>query len=182
MFKEKRFDFGGGDGESFVLDHLFAAVEDVVKAIGIRAHDVAGAVPAIAKNGGGGLRLLPVSEHDLRAAHDEFAGFARGDIVPVQIEDAAFGEGQRLSDGGGAVHFRGSDVADVSDRRSFGHAVSLSDADAGEVGRRRASSGASGAAPLDPADFVVPGEVPASAAWQSALMAGGTMGIMVTPS
>src|ERR1700681_1928822 len=32
MFKQKRFDFGRGDGESFVFDHLFAAVEDVVEA------------------------------------------------------------------------------------------------------------------------------------------------------
>ena len=36
------FDFGWGHGESFVLDHLLAAVENVVEALGIGAHDVAG--------------------------------------------------------------------------------------------------------------------------------------------
>src|SRR6266853_1530661 len=88
MFKKKRFDFGGGDRESFVLDHLFAAVEDVVEAVGIAAHNVAGEVPAIAKNGGGGFWLLPISEHDLRTAHDEFAGLAGSDLIPVKINDA----------------------------------------------------------------------------------------------
>ena len=116
VFEQERFDFSGGDGESFVLDHLFAAVEDVVITVGVRTYDVAGEVPAVAKNGGGGLRVVPVSEHNLRAAHDEFAWFAGSDFVPVQIQNAAFGEGQRLSDGGGSVHFRGSDAADVGDR------------------------------------------------------------------
>src|SRR5229473_3361519 len=135
MFQKEGFDFGGRDGESFVLDHLFAAVEDVVEAVGVAAHDVAGEVPAIAKNGGGGFWLLPVSEHDLRAAHYELAGLAGSDLVSTHVHDAAVGEGQRLSDGSGAVHFRWSGVADVSDGRGFGHAVSLDDADAGETGQ-----------------------------------------------
>jgi hypothetical protein len=85
----------------------------------------------------------------LRAAHDEFAGLAGSDLIAVvEVENATIGEGQRLSDGCGAVHLRRRDVADVGDGRSFGHAVSLVDDDAGEVGERRASSGASGAAPL----------------------------------
>src|SRR5229473_718264 len=156
MFQKEGFDFGGRDGESFVLDHLFAAVEDVVEAVGVAAHDVAGEVPAIAKNGGGGFWLLPVSEHDLRAAHNEFAGLARRDLIPVKINDATIRENQWLSNGSGAVHFRWSDVADVSDGRSFGHAVSLDDANAGEIGHASGEFGSErrGAA-LDPANFVI---------------------------
>src|ERR1700675_4559586 len=88
MFEEEGFDFGGGDGESFVLDHLFAAVEDVVEAVGIATHDVTGEIPSIAKNGGGAFRLLPISQNDLRAAHDELACLARGDPIPVKINNA----------------------------------------------------------------------------------------------
>src|ERR1700675_5072565 len=97
MFQEEGFDFGGRDGESFVIDHLFAAVEDVVEAIGITTHDVTGEIPSIAKNGGGGLRVPPVSEHDLRAAHGEFAGLARSGFIPVKINDATIRESQWLS-------------------------------------------------------------------------------------
>src|SRR5208282_2451035 len=56
MFEEDGFDFGRGDGESLVLDHLLFAVEDVVEAFGIAADDVTREIPAIAKNGGGRLR------------------------------------------------------------------------------------------------------------------------------
>ena len=72
-----RFDFRGGDREALVLDHLFAAVEDVEEVVGVASDDVARPVPAVAQHGGGGLRLLPVSQHELRAAHDQFAGFGR---------------------------------------------------------------------------------------------------------
>src|SRR5258708_38086184 len=105
MFEEKRLDFGGCDREPFVLDHLFAAVEYVVEAVGIAAHDVAGEIPAITKSSGGGLGLLPISEHDLRAAHDEFAGLALSELFSVGVHDAAVGEGHRLSDRGRGSSF-----------------------------------------------------------------------------
>src|SRR5271169_5411750 len=35
MSEQNRFDFGGSDGESLVLDHLLDAVEDIVEAVGI---------------------------------------------------------------------------------------------------------------------------------------------------
>src|ERR1022692_3688641 len=109
MFEQHGFYFGGGDGESFVFDHLFTAVEDVVEAVGVAADYVSGEIPAIAKHGGGGLRLLPVSHHDLRSAHHEFALFAGRDVISFKIEDAAIGERQRLSDRSGAAHFGWSD-------------------------------------------------------------------------
>ncbi len=156
MFEEKRLDFGGRDREPFVLDHLFAAVEYVVEAVGIGAHDVAGEIPAITKSSGGGLRLLPISEHDLRAAHDKFAGLALSDLFSVGVHDAAVGEGQRLSDGGGTVHLWWTGVSDVGDRRSLGHAVSLDDANAGETGQAPGKFGSERRGTgLDPANFVI---------------------------
>src|ERR1022692_2306173 len=116
MFEQHGFYFGGGGGESFVFDHLFTAVEDVVEAVGIAADYVSGEIPAIAKHGGGGLRLLPVSHHDLRSAHHEFTLFAGRYLIPFQIDDAAFCEGQRLSDRSGAAHLGWSDVAGMGDR------------------------------------------------------------------
>ena len=48
MFEQNGFDFGGRDRESFVLDHLLAAVEHAVEAIFVAAHDIAGVIPSVA--------------------------------------------------------------------------------------------------------------------------------------
>src|SRR5580765_7032727 len=73
MLKQNRLYFGGSDSESFVLDHFLAAVDDTVKAFAIPRHDVSGPVPPVAEYRRGGGRLVPVAEHELRAAHDQFS-------------------------------------------------------------------------------------------------------------
>ena len=92
MFEQDGFDFGRRNRKSFVLDHFLAAVEHIVKTFGIGADDIAGVIPAIAKNRGCGLRFFPISQHNLRAAHNKFAGFAGCDVVVIGVEDAAPGE------------------------------------------------------------------------------------------
>jgi len=156
MFEQNGLDLGGSDGESLVLDHFFAAIEDVEEAVGIDADDISGEVPAIAQSSGGRLRFLPISHHDLRAAHDELALLAGCDIVALEVDDTAFGEGQWLSDRGGAVHFRGRAKANVGNGGGFGHAVSLIDENAGEVGHAAREFGSEGgSAGFNPADVVV---------------------------
>src|SRR5438270_8877649 len=74
MLEQAGLDFGRRDGESLVLDHLLAAVDDLEEAVAVDAGDVAGEIPAVAEGGGGGVGCVPVSEHELGAAHEEFAG------------------------------------------------------------------------------------------------------------
>lgn len=151
MFEQDGFDFGGGDGESLVFDHLLAAVEHVEEAVGVGADDVAGVVPAIAQNGVGGLRFFPVSQHELRATHDEFAGLAGCDLIVVDVEHATFGECEGLADGSGAVHLWRRDVANVGDGRGFRHAISLIDA-GGEQAQLPASQPAVALTELEPGE------------------------------
>ena len=105
------------------------------------------------------MGILPVSEHDLRPAHDEFARLVGLDLISVKINDATIRENQWLSNGSGAVHFRWGDVADVSDGRGFGHAVALNDANAGEIGHATGEFGSEGrGTALDPVNLVILGE------------------------
>src|SRR6267154_1274135 len=66
MLKQHRFNFRRRHRESFVLNHLLAAVQHIVKPVVIAPHHVARKVPAIAKNSSASLRLLPISQHELR--------------------------------------------------------------------------------------------------------------------
>ena len=121
----------------------------------ITADDVARPIPAIAQNAGGGLRFLPVAQHELRAAHDQLARFAGGDFAVVRVEHATVGLDQRLPNRFGSVQ-RGMDVADVSDRRGFCHAVALVDGNAGEFRETAGEFGSERGGPgFYPSDFVV---------------------------
>ena len=99
-------------------------------------------------------------EHDLRAAHDEFAGFAGRNLVPVArstMRHSVSASGCPME--AGRFISGGAHVADVGHRRSFGHAVSLIDADAGEAGEAAGKFGSEWrGAGLDPANFVIFGE------------------------
>src|ERR1700686_2396392 len=132
MLEQERLDFRRGNWKSFVLDHLLTAIEHVVKAVGVLPYNVAGKVPAIAKSSRRGLGLLPISKHELGAAHDEFTRFAGAYLISVNIHNAAFCLSHWLSDGGGTIHRRGFAKTNVRHRRGFRHAVSLNDRDAGE--------------------------------------------------
>src|ERR1700686_5665511 len=97
MLEQERLDFRRGNWKSFVLDHLLTAIEHVVKAVGVLPYNVAGKIPAIAKSNRRGLGLLPISQHELGAAHDEFARLAGADFISFNIHNAAFGLRQWVS-------------------------------------------------------------------------------------
>ncbi len=80
------------------------------------------------------MRFFPVSQHELWAAHDQLARLAGGKLVAEFVHDTAFSLDEGLADGVWAVEF-GVEISDVGDWRSFGHAVSLADEDAGEGGK-----------------------------------------------
>src|SRR5438128_10365142 len=86
MLEQHRFNFRRSDGKTLVLDHLLTAIENVIEAVSVAGDDISRPIPAIAKHGGGCIRRLPVTQHELRAAHKQFARFARSCRVTGQIE------------------------------------------------------------------------------------------------
>src|SRR5213075_2181596 len=114
-----------------------------------------------AQDGGGRLQIFPVSEHELGSAHDEFSGVAGGNFFIVEIENATFGERERLADRGRTVHLGWSQESYVSDWRCLGHAIALVHGDASEVTKTTGEFGGEwGGTGLDPTDFVVFREAP----------------------
>src|SRR5437870_6219275 len=91
VLEQKSFHLRWRHSETLVLDHFFNAVNYVVKILFVTTHDVARPIPTIAQHCGGGLRIVPVSRHELRAPHDEFAGLASWDFLPIFINHPAFG-------------------------------------------------------------------------------------------
>src|ERR1700688_3071409 len=156
MLEQQGLDFRRGNWKSFVLDHLLTAVKHVVKAVGVLPYNVAGKIPAIAKDSRRGLGLLPISKHELRAAHDEFARLARANFISFNIHNAAFGLRQRLPDRCGTIHGGRIAKANVGYGRGFGHAVSLIDHDAREAGKAaREFGGKRRCAAFDPPNFML---------------------------
>ena len=159
MLHQHALDLRRSDRESLVLDHFFAPVEDVVEVVLVARDHVSRPVPAVAQHRGAGLRFVPVSQHELRSAHDELSRSAGGNVISKIIDHTAFGLAERLADRLGLVEL-GREISDVRDRRRFGHAVSLTDKDAGErgeaarqFGRQRRGSG------LDPAQAMSGGKL-----------------------
>ena len=108
---EKRFDAGGRDffaGRED--DEFFLAAADGEEAIGVELGEVAGVEPAVADDFGGGGFVLPVAEHDVRAAGEQFAVGG----------DAEFDAGNCLADGAEAARVA---RRDGDDGRRFGEAV-----------------------------------------------------------
>src|ERR1035437_6013252 len=155
MFEQYAFHLGGSNGESAVLDHLLAAINDVEESFLILPGDVAAPIPAIAKNRIGSGLGLPIALHELRAAHDQLAGLAGFHFVAVIIEDAAIRERRRIADRSRTIKLW-LEETQVRDRGSLGHPIALANANAGllreairEVGCQRRGAG------LHPAEFVV---------------------------
>src|ERR1700686_267494 len=66
MLKQQSFALGRRDREAFVLDHLLAAIDHEIEIVCVTGDDVARPVPSIAKHGRGSLRIVPVTQHELR--------------------------------------------------------------------------------------------------------------------
>ena len=73
MLQQHGLHFRRSDSEALVLDHLLHAIDDAVEAVGIDGGHVTGPVPAITKHHTGRFRSVPVTHHELRAAHHQLA-------------------------------------------------------------------------------------------------------------
>src|SRR5438128_12393203 len=99
MLEQHRLNLSGCHRETFVLDHLFAAVENKIEAVGVARDNISRPVPAIAQCTGRGFGRLPIPEHELRTAHNQLAGFPDGGGVAVLIDDLALSPSQPVADG-----------------------------------------------------------------------------------
>src|ERR1017187_4386520 len=124
MLQQHAFDLCRSDREALILHHLLAAIDHEVEASLIHAHDVSRPVPAVAHHRGRGIGRLPISQHELRATHDQLAQFALRNIVAIFIEHPAISLSYGTADRTAVIEL-GIEIAHVGDRRSFGHAVSL---------------------------------------------------------
>ena len=97
--------FAGGEDDEF-----FLAAADGEEAIGVELGQVARVEPAVADDFGGGGLVLPVAEHDVGAAGEQFAVGG----------DAYFDAGNCLADGAEAA---GVARGDCDYGRGFGQAV-----------------------------------------------------------
>ena len=69
-------------------DHVLDAVDDEDEAVFVHVTAVAGVHPAIDHGAGGLLRPLPITHHDIVAAHDDLTDGAEGNRLVVGIDDA----------------------------------------------------------------------------------------------
>jgi hypothetical protein len=143
VLDEQRLELGGRHLVALVLDELLDAIDEHDVAVLVGAADVAGVQPAIGVDRPrGGLGVVEVAAHDLRAAHAHLAVLAGAELdAGGQFGDLALGAGDRRPDGAGAVTSRVG-RRDVGDGARLGHPVALhdraADAPGGGLGHLRA--------------------------------------------
>src|SRR5207302_5385593 len=115
-------------------DQFYSADENIVKVLVVAADYIAGPVTSIPQHRRRRPRILPVPEHELWSAHDQFSALAVSNVLVVFVEYAAVRLGQRLPDGLRLVQFR-LEVPHMGDGGGFGHAVTLADQDTGQRGK-----------------------------------------------
>ena len=91
VLHEDILDLGGVDVLPAGDDHVALARDDIQVAFGIEMTDVARMVPAIAQGPGGRLRRIPIAQHNVRTAYQDFAILARRDVAPVVVDYALAG-------------------------------------------------------------------------------------------
>jgi hypothetical protein len=66
-------------------DHVLGPVDEENEALLVLVAQVTGAVPAVDQGGSRLGRLVPISDHDVRAAHGELSDLARRTAGPVDV-------------------------------------------------------------------------------------------------
>jgi hypothetical protein len=79
----------GGDVLAAPPDHVLGPSDEVVIAIVVLAHQVAGVGPAVSHPFGGRLGVVPISERVDRTPADELADFTPGHVLSVGIDESA---------------------------------------------------------------------------------------------
>ena len=77
MLVEDGFDFLRGDVASTADDDLFLAPGKPVEAVRIAASQISGMEPVTVESGGCGFRILPITDHQVRALDADLSYFAR---------------------------------------------------------------------------------------------------------
>src|SRR5262249_36440136 len=96
MLRDGLLYFLAGDVLAAALDHVFLAVEEIEPTMFVTIGDVAGMVPAAAKESFVGRGVLEISGRDARTADDDFSGFARLHVIHLIVDDAEF-QGEMLN-------------------------------------------------------------------------------------
>ena len=131
------FDFGTVDVEAAGDDHVFFAVDDIEESVVIAIADIAGVMPAVGANFGGGFGKIVIAGSNKRAARDNFSGLVRREEMAGVVHDgetdgvggfAATAKALRmLAACGGGDGFL---IKEGHEHRSFRLAVGLADAGA----------------------------------------------------
>src|SRR5262249_36055524 len=97
VLEQHGFEFSRRDAEALVLDHFLLALDDVDVSLVVHPADVARVKPAVAQGPGGFFRRVPISPHDLRAAHDDLTDLARTQraLAGLDVNDPVLRIGQQ---------------------------------------------------------------------------------------
>src|SRR3974377_1266147 len=86
VFHENILDLGWVDVLPAGDDHVALARDDIQVAFGMEMAGVPPMIPAIAQGHGGRLRGIPIAQHNVRTAYQDFAILARRDVAPVVVD------------------------------------------------------------------------------------------------
>src|SRR5215831_19940219 len=87
MLHQEVFNLRGIDLGAADIDHVFDAVHDVEVTIGVPIADIAGMKPALGEDIASFDRTIPVSQHHVRTANDDFTAFAWGQHLILRVDD-----------------------------------------------------------------------------------------------
>src|ERR1700751_4578150 len=87
---EDGFDLSGVHVLTARDDHVLQAIQNIDKALGVLAADVAGTEHPLPKRELGLIRTIPITVHHIRAADDQLARLSDGNILACGIYDTHF--------------------------------------------------------------------------------------------
>src|SRR5580704_1089081 len=121
MSAQRVLHFDAVDIFSAAVDHVLFAVDDLDEAVFVYAREVSGVQPAIYESLRGRLGLVPVTFHDIRPAHQQFADAAGIRLKKIEIHNRS-----------GKAHRIGPDVRELvwqerGNRGSLGQSEAVAD-------------------------------------------------------
>src|SRR5436190_10055718 len=132
VLEEERLDLGRRHAEALVLDHLFLPVGDGQVTSLVDVADVARVEPAVTERRRRGFRRIPVAEHDLGAADDDFTHLARPErtLPGLQVDDPLLGIVDGQAGGVDREQTLVMNGVEVGDRAGLAESIALDDLDA----------------------------------------------------
>src|ERR1700722_10320738 len=99
MLVNNGFDFAAIDILPAGDDHVFPAVEDEEIAVRVAIANVARSKHSVSERGLGFLGIVPVTVHDIGAAHHQLATLSRSELLPLLVRDTQVDAGTRPTTG-----------------------------------------------------------------------------------